>query len=145
MTPKGYGLYYGERSIDMGSARAVPAHRYAYTIEYGPIPDGLELDHLCGVRSCVNPRHLEAVTHHENVRRGKSFAGVNFRRTVNARKTHCPSGHVYDYITNGGSRGGLTCRTAYHKAYYQANKARWKTASRKEAENGREQVLQVEP
>jgi hypothetical protein len=46
------------------------AHRAVYEHHVGPIPDGLELDHLCRVRACVNPAHLEPVTHKENVRRG---------------------------------------------------------------------------
>lgn len=46
-----------------------PAHRVAYTITKGPIPDELELDHTCDVKACVNPAHLESVTHQENMRR----------------------------------------------------------------------------
>lgn len=60
-TPKGYGRFH--------SPAGSTAHRYAWFIENGPIPEGLELDHLCGVRCCVRPDHLEAVTHAENVRR----------------------------------------------------------------------------
>lgn len=46
------------------------AHRFAYELSVGPIPEGLELDHLCRNRRCVNPAHLEPVTHSENMRRG---------------------------------------------------------------------------
>jgi len=67
--------------------------RYAYQVSYehfkGPIPNGLELDHLCRTITCVNPAHLEAVTHRENDLRGKGFVAEN------ARKTHCPRGHEY--------------------------------------------------
>lgn len=47
----------------------VPAHRTAYTLEKGEIPSGMQIDHLCSVRNCVNPAHLEAVTKRENARR----------------------------------------------------------------------------
>lgn len=47
-----------------------PAHRIAYTIVKGPIPEGLSLDHTCDVKACVNPNHLEPVTHRENIVRG---------------------------------------------------------------------------
>ena len=48
----------------------VRAHRVYWERVHGPVPDGLELDHLCRRRSCVNPSHMEAVSHTENVRRG---------------------------------------------------------------------------
>jgi hypothetical protein len=60
------------------------AHRVSYELSVGPIPDGLFLDHLCRVRHCVNPEHLEPVTTAENCRRAA------------AAVTHCPQGHVYD-------------------------------------------------
>src|ERR1019366_4519713 len=51
------------------------AHRVAYELFVGPIPEGLQLDHLCRVRSCVNPQHLEPVSQQENIRRG--LGGMN--------------------------------------------------------------------
>lgn len=65
------------------------AHRVSYYLAKGPIPDGLELDHLCRVRACVNPDHLEAVTHKVNAQRGLAGAYL-------AERTHCPQGHPYD-------------------------------------------------
>lgn len=76
------------------------AHRKAYELLAGPIPEGLELDHLCRVRHCVNPDHLEPVTHEENVARAKAFrnlASTHTRvpKTPKVRKplTHCHKGH----------------------------------------------------
>lgn len=66
------------------NGRKTSGHKYAYERFVGPVPEGMELDHLCGVRNCVNPAHLEAVTHLENI-----------RRSVSARKTHCKHGHPF--------------------------------------------------
>src|ERR1700744_3041457 len=67
-TQNGYGLMGGSRD-GVGSRYA---HRSMYEKHRGPVPKGLELDHLCRVRACVNPEHLEPVTHFVNMRRGKS-------------------------------------------------------------------------
>ena len=67
--------------------KMVFAHRVAYEEEYGEIPDGLVIDHLCRNGKCVNPKHLEAVSSVENVMRG------NGAPAKNSRKTHCIRGH----------------------------------------------------
>lgn len=67
-------------------------HRQNWIEANGPVPDGLELDHLCRVPQCVNPSHLEPVTHRENMRRGYGVSGIH------ARKTTCPQGHPYDQV-----------------------------------------------
>jgi hypothetical protein len=81
-TTNGYGHFKQD-------GKNVMAHRWAYTFFGGTI-DGLELDHLCRNRSCVNPAHLEPVTHQENVRRGKASALLV--------RTHCPNGHEYNAV-----------------------------------------------
>lgn len=63
------------------------AYHVAWELEYGAVPDGLELDHLCRNRACINVDHLELVTHRENVLRGVGLAALN------AKKTHCKRGH----------------------------------------------------
>lgn len=79
-TNHGYGHFWV--SPDVGK---VYAHRYAYELLVGPIPDGLEIDHLCKVRNCVNPEHLEPVTKEENWRRGDAPSAVAVReREVSA-------------------------------------------------------------
>ena len=76
----GYGLFSVNR-------KSTPAHRISFLIFKGVIPINLELDHLCRNPSCVNPEHLEAVTHTENNRRGVGWSGLK------ARQTHCKYGH----------------------------------------------------
>lgn len=78
----GYGMF--ARGHQRG---LVSAHRWAYGNTVGPVPQGLELDHLCRNRRCVNPLHLEPVTKADNQRRGLSPWGIN------SRKTHCKRGH----------------------------------------------------
>lgn len=82
------------------------AHRWSYIEANGPIPKGLEPDHLCRNRRCVRPTHLEAVTHRENVLRGQSLSAEN------AAKTNCPQGHAYSgsNLKMDEARGIRLCR-----------------------------------
>ena len=102
-----------------GAASYGLAHRLAWQAANGPVPDGLELDHLCRVRSCVRPDHLEPVTHRENCRRGD--AGKHFRD-----KTHCPRGHPYsgdNLLLSKGARYCRACRKAQQQAARDAAKS----------------------
>lgn len=89
------------------------AHRVAYELLKGPIPDGLEIDHLCRVRCCINPNHLEPVSYLENIRRGEGNAAATKAHAANQRaKTQCPKGHLYNYISPQGKRACSICRAA---------------------------------
>jgi hypothetical protein len=106
---------YGAFSLG-GRGKNGPAHRFAYELLIGPVAVGLELDHLCRVPDCVNPAHLEPVTHAENTRRGR--AGVH-----QAAKTHCPHGHPYDEANTYRARNGQrVCRAC------QRERDRWRRA-----------------
>lgn len=95
----GYGIVGG---------RGEYVHRLQYERYVGPIPDGLQLDHLCRVRHCVNPAHLEPVTSRENSMRSSITIAAR-----NAAKTHCPRNHEYTPENTYVDRkrgGGRQCR-----------------------------------
>jgi hypothetical protein len=91
---------YGQFGLN---GRQLQAHRVAYELLIADIPDGLQIDHLCRVRACVNPWHLEPVTLLENARRG-----------ARATKSACANGHPFDadntYIWRVGDRTTRRCR-----------------------------------
>lgn len=79
---------YGYGQVRIGGKQK-RAHRVAYELLVGPIPSGLQVDHLCRVRHCVNPAHMELVTSRVNTLRGQSL------QAINAQKTHCKRGHEF--------------------------------------------------
>lgn len=106
MTEGGYGIFY------LSKTDPVLAHRHSYQQHVGSIPQGLELDHLCRVKSCVNPAHLEAVTHRENVLRGQGVAALH------AAKTHCVRGHPLEPMPNANRRFCRVCSRAANRRSY---------------------------
>jgi hypothetical protein len=108
---KGYGRLVVKK-------RFRTAHSVLWVLERGPVPEGLELDHLCRNRACVNPDHLEPVTHRENMLRGAGPIAEN------AAKTHCKYGHPFDEentILRPNRPGTRECRACHRR---DRNKAR---------------------
>jgi hypothetical protein len=103
---------YGQFSLGGRKGRMYYAHRVAYEWLVGPIPEGLQLDHLCRNRACVNPDHLEPVSQQENILRGEG--GQN-----HAVKTHCPQGHEYAgdnlYVRPDGGRQCRACTREHQR------------------------------
>jgi hypothetical protein len=91
--PMGCWIWIANRSTGYGrfwlAGRYVTASRFSYEMFIKAVPAGKEIDHLCRVRCCVNPDHLEAVTHRVNMLRGDGVASSN------VAKTHCAQGHPY--------------------------------------------------
>jgi hypothetical protein len=86
------------------------AHRLTYELMVGPIPAGLELDHLCRNRACVRPDHLEPVSRRENLRRGDTFVAQYLSHT------HCKEGHPLsgdNLVMDGRARRCRICRNLY--------------------------------
>ena len=119
------GVGYG---VAVVNSKQELAHRVVFEIYKGKIADGLTLDHLCRVPLCVNPDHLEAVTHRENVLRGKAVTALN------AKKKYCKHGHelreenVYRSGTN--KRRCKLCTSRLAKIYYMKHKDKWSNYKR---------------
>jgi hypothetical protein len=109
---------YGYSSFRLGP-RMVRGHRFAYELLVEPIPPGLDIDHLCRNRGCVNPAHLEPVAERINVLRGDTLPAAN------VLKTHCPYGHPYSpENTRIGPKGKRYCR-ACNVEYARASMRRY--------------------
>jgi hypothetical protein len=111
------GRGYGQLGDGAGGVKK--AYRIAWGLYRGPIPDGMELDHKCRVRCCVNPDHLEVVSHRENSLRGVGAPAVN------ARKTHCVNGHEFTeentYLWKGNERKCRSCAASPQRLEYWRN------------------------
>jgi hypothetical protein len=123
LTKGGYGLFGLTRTALGQRTKNVYAHRYSYERSKGPIPDGLQIDHLCRNRRCINPDHLEAVTGSVNVRRGEA---PQMRRL---RRTQCKYGHPF---TQENTYRLRTCR--YCKTCMREAGARYRTRKRQALE-----------
>ena len=116
VTSTGYGRVWNGRQADW-------AHRVVYELTRGPVPDGLVLDHLCRVRRCVNPEHLEPVTDRTNTIRGDA---PDATRERHRRKAFCKRGHpLFGENVYRHPSGRRVCRRchALHKAAYKARHA----------------------
>lgn len=101
----GYGRFRKLVPTTGKATHQVLAHRWSYENLVGEIPEGLDLDHLCRNRICVNPEHLEPVTNEENIRRG---FGIGM---INAGKTRCAQGHEYtEENTYRSPKGHRVCK-----------------------------------
>lgn len=108
---------YGRVHFDGGERKA---HRHVYEVLVAPIPDGLHLDHLCRVRHCVNPDHLEPVQPRVNYLRGVGPTAVN------ARKSICAHGHAFTVentvLLSGGRRRCRTCQREMDRVHKAAKR-----------------------
>jgi len=112
VTKWGYGLW-------RDGSRRTAAHRYTYRIAYGPIQDGLVIDHMCRNKRCVNPLHLRACTQRENLLAPWSQA----KAAKSARRSTCPYGHPYDLKrAKNGQRTCRSCKLFSLKKYRQRRK-----------------------
>ena len=100
---------YGKIGGGSGRPRMLWAHRVSYEFYRGPIPAGMEIDHVCRVRCCVNPTHLELVTSAENARRSHPYS-----LGPRMAQTHCKFGHPFDASNTYIYHGRRYCRLCHN-------------------------------
>jgi len=113
--PNGYGQVWSP-----ALQRPTQAHRLVYEFFGEPIPEGLTIDHVCRVRACVNPHHLQVVTQKENIH----APGARCVAKANAAKQVCPEGHPYDAENTYTRNSKRYCRTCKREAKRRARSAR---------------------
>ena len=138
----GYVMPNGYGKLTIPGSRSNLAHRLMYEELVGPIPKGLDIDHLCRNRACVNPEHMEPVTRQINLSRSPIIRQMLAAKTAaaaereaqrrakllanpkhNRYKTHCPSGHPYDEENTRWYRNSRRCKACdriLHNARYRA-------------------------
>jgi len=119
----GYGRFYIRHGVGK------QAHRVAYGLLVGSIPNGLDLDHLCRECGCVNPRHLEPVTRRENLIRGVGIPAINIR------KLFCPRGHFLDQIVSDKGYIKRRCRRCKNGA-----NSRWRHKNKDKINQKRREI-----
>ncbi len=111
-THNGYGQY-GLKYV----------HRISYELVHGPIPEGLTIDHLCRVRNCINPSHMEPISMRDNILRGTAPTAVN------AKKTHCIHGHPFskeNTLIRKDRPGTRTCLECFREFQRIAARGRYR-------------------
>lgn len=109
----GYGIFHLAKT-----GKSVRAHRYSYEFFVGNIEEGLDVDHVCRVRACINPYHLEPVTRQVNLLRGIGLPALEILRT------HCPQGHPYNMAnTHIRKSGARRCRACDRERYRKLDRA----------------------